>query len=148
MEGQIELMHHRRLYCDDSRGVDEPLNETDAYGNGIKVTTTYYLHLFNSKNESSQQRPWQMHIDDPIQYYYSFDFNVTSQTGTQYMRLPNTMTLQSVGFPTETGKLNIVGQAQNLLLVRLTNYADKFDNATGGVTPYVNIRSIATALYQ
>ena len=64
------------------------------------------------------------------------------------MRLPNTATLQSVGFPTETGKINIIGKAQNLLLVRLTNYADKFDNATGGVTPYVNIRSVATALYQ
>ena len=148
MEGQIEIMHHRRLYCDDSRGVGEPLNETDVYGNGIRVTTTYYLHLFNSKNETSQQRPWQMHIDDPVQYYYNFGFNVTSQSGTQFMRLPNTLTLQSVGFPTETGKLNIVGQAQNLLLVRLTNYADKFDNATGGPVPYVNIRSIATALYQ
>jgi hypothetical protein len=58
MEGQIELMHHRRLYCDDARGVDEPLNETDVYGNGLRVTTTYYLHLFNTKNETSQQRPW------------------------------------------------------------------------------------------
>ena len=148
MEGQIELMHHRRLYCDDGRGVGEPLNETDVYGNGMRVSTTYYLHLFNTKNETSQQRPWQMHIDDPVQYYYNFGFNLTSQTGTQFMRLPNTVTLQSVGFPTETGKLNIVGQAQNLLLVRLTNYADKFDNSTGGPVPYVNIRSIATALYQ
>ena len=89
-----------------------------------------------------------MHIDDPIQYYYNFGFNLTSQTGTQFMRLPNSIALQSLGFPTETGKLNIVGQAQNLLLVRLTNYADKYDNSTGGVVPYVNIRSIASALYQ
>ena len=63
------------------------------------------------------------------------------------MRLPNTATLKSVGFPTETGKINIFGKAQNLLLLRLTNYADKFDNSTAA-TPYVNIRTIATALYQ
>ena len=35
MEGQIEIMHHRRLFCDDGRGVGEALNETDTYDNGI-----------------------------------------------------------------------------------------------------------------
>jgi Glycosyl hydrolases family 38 C-terminal domain len=47
-EGQIEIMHHRRMYCDDGRGVGEPLNETDEFGNGMRVTTTYYLQLFNN----------------------------------------------------------------------------------------------------
>ena len=42
-KGQIEVMHNRRLYRDDSKGVNEALNETDATGNGMTVTTTYYL---------------------------------------------------------------------------------------------------------
>jgi len=88
-----------------------------------------------------------MHIDDAIQYFYSFNFNVTQQTGTNYMRLPNTASLQSLGFPTETGKLTILAQAQNLILLRLTNYADKFDNATADV-PYVNLNGLAQALWQ
>ena len=33
--GTVELMHNRRLFFDDWRGVDECLNETDEYGNGI-----------------------------------------------------------------------------------------------------------------
>lgn len=45
--GRIELMQNRRLFADDNRGVSEALNETDAYGNGITVPATYYLHLFN-----------------------------------------------------------------------------------------------------
>ena len=32
-------------------------------------------------------------------------------------------------------------------MIRLTNYADKFDGSTGDV-PYVNIRTVAVALYQ
>lgn len=43
MNGTVELMHHRRLFYDDWRGVGESLNETDEYGNGIQVTATYYL---------------------------------------------------------------------------------------------------------
>lgn len=33
--GRIEFMINRRLYHDDARGVNDPLNETDAYGYGI-----------------------------------------------------------------------------------------------------------------
>ena len=36
-------MQNRRLYYDDDRGVDEPLNETDVFGNGIITHATYYL---------------------------------------------------------------------------------------------------------
>ena len=51
--GTVELMHQRRLFYDDGRGVGEELNETDEYGNGIRVTSTYYLHLFNRSKEAS-----------------------------------------------------------------------------------------------
>jgi hypothetical protein len=30
--GRVELMHHRRMYLDDHRGMGEPLNETDELG--------------------------------------------------------------------------------------------------------------------
>lgn len=33
--GRIEIMHNRRMYYDDDKGVGEPLNETDKLGNGI-----------------------------------------------------------------------------------------------------------------
>lgn len=42
-KGMVEVMHNRRMYKDDGRGVGEALNETDADGNGMRVTTTYYL---------------------------------------------------------------------------------------------------------
>lgn len=71
--GRIELMQHRRLYYDDSRGMGEPLNETDELGNGIIVPATYFLQLFNFEQEQSQQRYFQMKQDEPLQYFFSFN---------------------------------------------------------------------------
>jgi hypothetical protein len=42
-EGRIELMQNRRLFFDDDRGVEEPLNEIDQYGNGISVPAKYRM---------------------------------------------------------------------------------------------------------
>lgn len=52
--GQIELMQNRRLYYDDDRGVEEALNETDAFGNGIVTHNSYKVHFFNRTKEASQ----------------------------------------------------------------------------------------------
>lgn len=42
-EGEIEIMIHRRLLTDDWRGVEEPLNETDADGEGLRQTVRHYV---------------------------------------------------------------------------------------------------------
>ncbi len=33
--GTVELMHNRRLFLDDHRGLNEAHNEIDKYGNGL-----------------------------------------------------------------------------------------------------------------
>jgi hypothetical protein len=49
-EGGIQFMQNRRIPSDDSRGMGEWLDETDAYGNGIRVPATYFVDIFqNSK---------------------------------------------------------------------------------------------------
>ena len=53
-EGRIELMQNRRLFFDDDRGVDEVLNETDQYGNGISVPARYKLVFTELKTQVSQ----------------------------------------------------------------------------------------------
>jgi hypothetical protein len=42
-DGKIELMQNRRLFFDDNRGVDEALNETDQFGNGVSTMARYRL---------------------------------------------------------------------------------------------------------
>ena len=39
--GTIELMQNRRLFYDDNRGLNEPLDEMDKNGKGIDVNALY-----------------------------------------------------------------------------------------------------------
>ena len=113
IDGQLELMHHRRIFHDDHRGVGEVLNETDESGQGIQVTTTYFLHLFNSNQEPSQQRPWQLFIDDPQQTFFNFNFQLSidqeAHVGTPQKDLTSSH-LRDLGLPS-TGKLTVFAQA-------------------------------------
>ena len=43
----IELVQNRRLIQDDIRGVEEPLNEKDGKGFGLKVTAKYYMQIMD-----------------------------------------------------------------------------------------------------
>ena len=42
-------MQNRNPPCDDNKGVGEFLNETDAYGKGIRVPATYYLQYTDNE---------------------------------------------------------------------------------------------------
>lgn len=50
--GRIELMQNRRIPCDDTKGVNEYLNEMDSDGKGIRVPATYFVE-YKSLNEPS-----------------------------------------------------------------------------------------------
>jgi lysosomal alpha-mannosidase len=45
--GEIEIMIHRRLLADDGRGVEEPLNETDADKQGLRQLVRHYVVFGN-----------------------------------------------------------------------------------------------------
>lgn len=81
LDGQIELMVHRRLLCDDNRGVAEPLNETQSIspydwidgkgethhepyriGKGLVVRGKHYLFLSPPASAARAYRTLQDHI--------------------------------------------------------------------------------------
>jgi hypothetical protein len=49
-------MQNRRIPEDDFRGMGEWLDEKDEHGNGIRVSATYYIDLFNKSMRESRQR--------------------------------------------------------------------------------------------
>ena len=54
--GTVELMQNREMPSDDNKGVGEPLQEKDEYGNGIRVKATYYVQISDGVNAKSVQR--------------------------------------------------------------------------------------------
>jgi hypothetical protein len=49
-------MQHRRIPCDDTKGVAENLNEKDSDGKGIRVPATYHVELLTVKGTFSHER--------------------------------------------------------------------------------------------
>ena len=56
-DGQIEIMVHRRLFVDDAKGMNEPLDEVDESGNGIVVSGTTYFEILPMKKEAGSTPP-------------------------------------------------------------------------------------------
>lgn len=75
--GRIELLQNRRLFYVDGRGVGEPLNEVVKTGpissEGMPVSATYRIQLFNYETTKSAQRQVQKVVDEPLQYFFAMD---------------------------------------------------------------------------
>mmetsp|Transcript_3463 Transcript_3463/g.5891 ORF Transcript_3463/g.5891 Transcript_3463/m.5891 type:complete len:117 (+) Transcript_3463:2563-2913(+) len=113
------------MLCDDARGVNEVLNETDSQGFGIKVSSTYRLQIVDiAHGQKSQQRQMQLLVDQPLQtfmtqYTKSAErSSVVTSSPPSFPSLPRFAKGKYVSFP--LGK--------NKLMVRFENIGDVFDH--------------------
>mmetsp|Transcript_10436 Transcript_10436/g.17527 ORF Transcript_10436/g.17527 Transcript_10436/m.17527 type:complete len:118 (+) Transcript_10436:301-654(+) len=115
----IQLLQNRRLRQDDNKGVIEVLNERDESGNGIKVTANYYMQIFDRSKSKSVQRAQQINIDQPLQYFFAFDFNQETTGSSKSANLP--------AFSSPEVSFQVYPLAKGQIQVRLENLADKFE---------------------
>jgi hypothetical protein len=131
-DGRIELMQNRRSNADDSRGVDENIDETDVNGNGVSVPASYRVHigLLPEFVYGGVQRFLQQGIDSPLQQFYGFDGTDLKQSRNfkpvqqGFQRL-----LENTGF-TQEMKLEMFTQGPNQIVVRIEHLSDPTDGAT------------------
>jgi hypothetical protein len=79
-KSSIELMQQRRLTQDDNQEIFEILNEVDAKGLGLKSNARYYMQIFDTALGQSKQREQQIRIDQPLQYFFAFDYEQPKET--------------------------------------------------------------------
>ncbi|KAH7577125.1 hypothetical protein JRO89_XS01G0209100 [Xanthoceras sorbifolium] len=87
VDGQIELMLHRRLLLDDSRGVAEALNETDCVANeckGLTIQGKYYFRIDSLGEGAKWRRSFGQEIYSPL--LLAFAEEVESFDGDNWMK--------------------------------------------------------------
>jgi hypothetical protein len=158
--GTIELMQHRRTTEDDNKGVQEPLNETDAAtGQALKVTATYNMQIFDFQKGKSKQREMQIFTDQPPVQLFAFNYQpptvapMVSHKALAEFELVDAgeqaesdkVPLQSLANPSLT--YHVFPLARNKILVRLTNLEDKLDGDQAK-TLYVSVNDLANDFYR
>ena len=125
--GHIEVMVHRRLYKDDSKGVNEPLNETDASGHGISFWVQHIvqiidlkvveeakrhgIELLNRHTEKRLNQPPFITFGPPAAYKFS-------------------KVATSTAFDEKDLKINLFPIRKGVIRVRLQNIRDPVDHFT------------------
>lgn len=145
--GRIELMQNRKLLHDDWRGVDENLDERDANGEGMAVTATYHIQLFNYKTTKSAQRAVQKIVDEPLQYFFAMDQEFPAELIDTDCFTETVRELQSSATENGALKIHMIPLAKNSILLRLENIADIFDGSIESQTDYFDIPSFAQSIW-
>ena len=71
--GQIQLMQNRRIPCDDGKGENDFLNETDSDGSGLRVRAAYFVQIHSLEERASEQRKVQQKLADPLVVGYGYE---------------------------------------------------------------------------
>ena len=142
-QGRVELMQNRRMYYDDGRGMGEPLNETDEYDMGIIVPAQYIQRLYNPKKEQGLQREIQLHQDDPLQLFYSFDWESSHRRPLPKREEEPLSCLKS---QKATVKYQLFPLAKNKVIFRIENIGDSYDGSN--FDAYFNLTDIAKELFE
>lgn len=143
----IELVHNRRL---------QALNEVDQAGWGTKVNAKYWMQIFDQTRASSLQREKQLDVNQPLQYFFLFEF--TEPSDEEKARIFREVKQYSSIVDNQMDKFYTVNHhafplAKGKVLVRLENIADHFDvinvfEKNGfGEAFFINMNTFATDLY-
>ena len=140
--GSVEVMLQRKLYGDDKKGLDEPLNERVSDGmfsKGIPVTTKHYFRFFNNtlpKEGKDNSRFMQKQIDSPLLYIFG---NFTSEINANSPSFYNDKSPVKLDLPDEI-KIIMQPQIDGKIFIRLENIMDPFSSSYNYT---VNVQDLA-----
>jgi len=143
--GRIELMQSRRLNYNDEYTKGVVLNEGEA------VQATYFVQLFDHAHEKSEQRLHQIRYENPLQYFFAFNYILNPKDVQPYTQtLLNFTQLQACGLP-EYSKVEYLPYNHSQIYFIVQNLEDSFDQYSKKDTAqvsYFNITKFAEMVFQ
>ncbi|CAI2376469.1 unnamed protein product [Moneuplotes crassus] len=140
--GEIEIMLHRRIFADDSRGVNEELNEylqNSPDNIGIPVKTHHYMRLYENDEDlfiEDNSRIMQKNIDVPLTYL----FGTKSTPSLNTLKL--TQLSEVLDLPPQI-KAVFLPEHDGTLFLRLENILDLFSASDSAI---VDVEALAAHL--
>jgi len=132
LNGEVELMIHRRLLVDDGRGVGEALNETDWDGEGLRQYVTHNLQFSLPNTIPSNQRQTQFAADQPNQVFLGQAPNASQSVSS--LRSAQTQKPMSDTEGDGSDMVKVMARAQNLTTV-LVRFHNMNENTTVVISP-------------
>ena len=102
------------------------------------------MQIFNQDKGKSLQRVQQIRLQDPLQYFFIFDFKEGSQEKRLTQNHQSLVNLKKDNF-LEQGFYKLFPVAKDQVIVRIENLADRFDKSSE--VSFLNVDKLAKDLY-
>lgn len=138
IDGEIELMLHRRLLLDDSQGLLEALNEIND-SEGLVVRGKHRIFISDMENKTQyineKKEVLQFHLEPIVLVARASQVDLH-----EWLQLPNKIFSWTHNVPNGIHLLTLESWGHNTLLLRLENYLESYD--LDNTTIEVNLTAI------
>ncbi|CAI9094984.1 OLC1v1030831C1 [Oldenlandia corymbosa var. corymbosa] len=143
VDGQIELMLHRRLLCDDARGVGEVLNEKvcaeESTCQGLMIQGKFYVRIDPRREGAKWRRTFGQEVYSPFLLAFS------EEDGNHWLashRASFSLVDPSYSLPNNTAILTLQELEDGKVLIRLAHLYEIGEDEDYSVTANVELRKL------
>jgi hypothetical protein len=112
---------------------------------GLQIFARYQMQIFNFEKGKSLQRASQIQLQDPLQYFFIFDFQLNNNSNKFVQDHTSLAEISKDNFY-DQGFYKLIPVAKNIVIMRLENLADRFDKLSN-ITSFINVEKLAKDLY-
>jgi len=139
VDGELELMVHRRMLFDDGRGVDQPLNEPGVDGNGLIIRGRHWFLAAPSTTAPPQYKALQTRALSLPQSLVAIA-PLNSLSPQQWLAAHTaSRSLLSVPLPANLHLTTVHSMSDSSLLLRLAHTYDAGEDAAGSANSTVGL---------